>query len=425
MSIPPELHKEVKKLYDIIKNEHGTTAEQFAQWVKDRGKKTSGFSAATISHIYTGNGAIKDKNKVEEYCKLCKEFIEGIEQGTIKVQSSISISKKSKLSLYLNRNYYLYFFETRKAKDDNFIGRVVLKIGATENEVHIYNSIEGERDNSTNYKGTIMMHPNNDNHIILRLQTTEFAEKDLKIIFRVLNEKETKYMIGGYMNIDRELSVIMGTIIAERTQVDDPKPEVIRPQSETYEKLSPHIKKFLYFKDKNFIKIRSKGIFSDNDFVEFFNEQEKKSVVKSNTGEGKIFVAYPMSSIPNFEDFNIVIKDISEHLQTVFNVTVYFAGNKMTSKNDLKPPLLVISESKELLDNCDKFLMIFPQSTASGCLIELGYAIAAKKPCTIFYKNLDDLPYMLRDEINLVKKFSYKDDDDLIQKIQKIGLKLF
>jgi nucleoside 2-deoxyribosyltransferase len=96
----------------------------------------------------------------------------------------------------------------------------------------------------------------------------------------------------------------------------------------------------------------------------------------------------------------------------------------MNDNDDFDPPSIATNENLDLLNSCDRFIMIYPEKVVSSCLIELGFAIAQRKPCTIFYKKKEDLPYMLEDA-GMIKKFSYKDDDDLIKKIQKIGLKLF
>lgn len=417
MALLEDFKKEAKLLHDRIINEMDTTTEQFSKWVRIE-KNIKGFSPPTISNIY--NGKSKNLKTIKKYCKLCEEYLNS--KHVKEEDISNKFSNKSKLSLYLNRNYFLYYFETRKAQNENFIGCAILKIGPSENEISIDNNIGDET--STDYLGTIAMHPRNENHIILRLQTTNFKEKDLKIIFRITKDKETPMMMGGYMNIDKSEAIVMGTILAVQTKETELKAGILKPNSPEYKNLNPHIKNFFRTKEKNFIKIRNKGIFNDDDFLEFFKDQLRKPLSKSTTGAGRIFLAYPMSSIKNFTDLNVTIDKIYEDLQKIFDVEVFYAGKGMMTASDFDPASIATDDNFEILKHSDRFLMIYPEKVASSCLIELGYAIAEKKPCTIFYKKIEDLPYMVQ-EANMLKRFQYTDEVDLLNKIKKVGLKLF
>jgi hypothetical protein len=428
--------KEIRDLCNIFKDKKTTqpayNQKNLVKWINK-----SGFGTSDISNmknfIFHGKGNMESA-KIKKWLAYMQDYKKHIESNeksdleTKEIQSNKKEKKEvkqpksnSKLDRYNNKKYYLYFFETRKAEHKNYIGRAVLSIIGDSVSIK-------DIDPYPSYTGEIKIVKEDNTHLVLRLKIKgDFKEKNLKIIFRITKGDPAPFMIGGYMNIDKYDSIVMGTILAELYTGDqEPTVETIEAGSETYKNLNKYVRKFFHSKDKNFIKTRSKGFFTNDDFVEFFEYQKTKQVINSTTGEEKIFIAYPVrSNESEFVATNKTVSLVAKELGEIFLCKVDFAGTQINVDTGKLPRAnTAFKSSIKKMKYYDKFIMIYPDKVASSCLIELGFALMLKKSCTVCYKNLEDLPTLIQ-ETEIIKKVRYKDDVDLLEQITDLGKDVF
>lgn len=108
------------------------------------------------------------------------------------------------------------------------------------------------------------------------------------------------------------------------------------------------------------------------------------------------------------------------------DVDIYAPAEKLVDPSDFDGPEKAANENFEKLKKAEVFLCIYPRPVASSALAELGYAIALNKKIIIFTlkRNRSRLPYFLQDgekSFPNVKIYDYKNDEDVIRKIEKNG----
>jgi len=127
----------------------------------------------------------------------------------------------------------------------------------------------------------------------------------------------------------------------------------------------------------------------------------------------KIFIATAMSALTTNEytDLKASVNDIKANhpdYDIFSEITNIEQDSFMTPKD---ATLLDIDE----IEKSNEFILIHFSNVQSSTLFELGIAFNLKKRITIFYKDIDDLPFMLKEldkvTINVtLKKFeSFKD----------------
>ena len=136
----------------------------------------------------------------------------------------------------------------------------------------------------------------------------------------------------------------------------------------------------------------------------------------------KIFLSTPISCFNNERDLNEYKNEI---IKLIFELkkqhTVCSEIERISNKNDYDSPEKSISTDLNAIQNCDVFLMHYPQKVATSALIELGFAIAYNKRIIIVTPQKNILPYLVlgissaNSESLIVE--SNVIDDSLIQKI--------
>jgi len=418
-----------KKLHSDTFGKGKLSAKDFAKWAKVRGLKY--LSTSTISNI--GKYSIDEIKEVElklpsittikSFIVNIPNFIDEYEKG--ENEEEIAAKKSTiKLNLFLDKTYFLYYFHR---ENESSIGRAILKIGSTSDEVYVENVRDGV---SSDYRGSISISIQSLDYLIVGLSS------DLRIIFRIPTQERdvTDYLVGGYLNINS--GIVLGTIIAslvkDNVKGDDLKPLAILPNSSEYKSLDKEVKFFLRKKSRNFIKLPISGIFTIPEFDAFLKKQNIKLPNRDHViNEGNVFISCPVSDIApqEFEQLNHIIKNnILPHIRETFNVDVFYVGEYWTNQNDTNHRNIMVKKNLEVLRRSDRFFLIFPEKISSGSLVELGFALSDYKSCTIFCRNKKDLPFVVQNlnfYSSLVHFFTYTDNENLVEEVKKLGNNLF
>jgi len=145
--------------------------------------------------------------------------------------------------------------------------------------------------------------------------------------------------------------------------------------------------------------------------------------------EGSMFISVPMSSIPEkeYDEVHSFLQKLDPVINKLGYKTISPARN-ITNQKNFDGPQLAIQENFKKLKSVEYILAIYPSKVASSMLVEIGYGIALTKRIVIFYRDKNDLPYMLseaRGKVNHIMTVEYKDYDDIINTIEKNGRALF
>jgi len=170
-----------------------------------------------------------------------------------------------------------------------------------------------------------------------------------------------------------------------------------------------------------------------------FTPPRKQQSLPSKTDEDNthkesydIFLSSPMAAFPTDDAYSkerAGMLDLIDCLRTNCNYQrFYYAGLNLASQNDFTgDEALAAKNDFEAIEESTFFVLIYPAKLASGALVEAGYALALKKPCVYFVKDIDDLPYMLQHlhGIEGVEIYTYKTINDIKAIIKKTGCSLF
>lgn len=406
-----------KAINEAIKDLKNARREQedLAFWIT-KSKGISGFSNSAITKLKTEPNSRKN----EQFLNLFKEY------------KSLNYPKRSdidsitpELKEYLNQNFYIYSWDISRETNEPFISRVIMKIGNTLDSVEIENV---RIEDNTNYKGVISY--KSGGYIVLRLDT-DFQKKCLTLIFHVGPDKNATYAIGCYNNINSDGAVVCGTAILEYKK-DDNSLESKRITNEEKHSTSEHIINFFKSKENNYIKTRTKGLFTKAHFADFFREQEDKKIARLSRINvsliNNLFICHPLGNLQDdtFKDLKTAMNELVPYLINNYNLTVYYSARGLSSKEDMESPSFVTAEILQQLNTADAMFVIYPDKVVSSVLVELGYIIGQRKKCYVFFKKFDDLPFILRGEIpSNVQLISYKDNKQLISEIKKSAHRLF
>ncbi len=118
----------------------------------------------------------------------------------------------------------------------------------------------------------------------------------------------------------------------------------------------------------------------------------------NKTSSKSIFLSTPMSAFSEVElsEFVSWCKVLEQGLSERLKKTIYCAALKAPSAEVFGSEYESVINDFKAIDECSTFILIYPQKLATSALIELGYAVAKKKPILIVAKNIADLPFMAR-----------------------------
>ena len=120
-----------------------------------------------------------------------------------------------------------------------------------------------------------------------------------------------------------------------------------------------------------------------------------KEPSKSKT-EVDVFFAAPMDGAQNYDNAD-VLRILEALRQSKAAEFIYYGGKLINEKAKFDPPHIGYQMSAEALEQAEKFILIWPnRDLSTSALFELGVAKARKLPTTIFCRNTNDLPYLIR-----------------------------
>ena len=113
-----------------------------------------------------------------------------------------------------------------------------------------------------------------------------------------------------------------------------------------------------------------------------------------------LFVAAPMaaheSRVAYEESQSTVMKTIGDLIASGTARKVYYAGSAIGPTQPFTASHSALDEDLGALTASSRLLLIYPAKLATGALVELGYAMALKRPVAILVRDFEDLPYFLR-----------------------------
>jgi|GEM_PF-3476466 len=158
--------------------------------------------------------------------------------------------------------------------------------------------------------------------------------------------------------------------------------------------------------------------------MHWIDNKQVPSGASLDTGEKNyeydVFISFPIASMPDDEKQQN-IKEFANQLEKElnrlgykknFNASVHFSD-----KHDYQAPKVAAKIDFDALDKSRNFLMIYPEKLATSALIELGYALAARKNIIMCSDNLHTLPFLARGFNETFKNVSfieYKDNKQLL-----------
>ncbi|MCO6491792.1 MAG: hypothetical protein J5I98_25480 [Phaeodactylibacter sp.] len=377
---------------------------------------------ASYFHDFIGNNLIKSWT-ISEVLEAIHSLRNGRSGNSRNTEKLAQVKLKEKLELYFGRRFFLYFWSWNDNRQEAQLGRAMLKIGTTENDVILGSDL------GVGYAGSVAMLTNDHLHFNLRTRVTQ--EKSLSIKLKVGPDRVFPYALGIYSIISSHGSIEAGTILMEQYLDDND----IRSFEATVFPLSKPCpdevpeKVWRYFQDKglNFIKTPSEGIFDDEDFAKFYREQGNKKNIYRQSNAG-IFIATPMSaSMEDFHELREGVITLKEYLMELFEVPAYYAGESYSVEVGFTHAYTAAEIDLKKLHEASRFLLIHPAKVASSTLIELGWALAEKKSCVIFFKNKDDLPFLVQglNRSPNVRLIPYNSMENLFAIAKNLGDRLF
>ena len=145
-----------------------------------------------------------------------------------------------------------------------------------------------------------------------------------------------------------------------------------------------------------------------------------------------LFVSAPMAAFETEKEFQSsrdsvldVIRNIKKNCK--FN-GVFYAGNEIESIKDFESEDMSVVEDYDACYRSRYFMLIYPQKIATSALVELGWAMAHKKPTIIFAKNRGHLPFLVKNAdavFSNIRIYEYKTSSDINNKFYANGLNLF
>jgi hypothetical protein len=158
-----------------------------------------------------------------------------------------------------------------------------------------------------------------------------------------------------------------------------------------------------------------------------------KKEIKPPSGRNyDLFISVPMAAFDvenEFELFHKTTLDIVHEIKKNCKFkNIFYAGQEIKSPIDFESEDSSIVEDYDACFRSKYFMLIYPQKIATSALIELGWAMAHKKPIIIFVKNRKDLPFLVKNGDSVfsnLRIYNYKTSLDIINMFRVNGNKIF
>ncbi len=298
----------------------------------------------------------------------------------------------------------------------------------------------------TTFKGRINRSHSGDNILICELTSVGKAfEKRVFMVIHVNLSGDGEIFIGGMIRYTDNASIRLNTFIMEKMP-EVPKeasPKLMDFSAETEKSIKSVILDYLYNRHLNVLKL-PRNIYNEEDFLRWINPKKKKA--NRMPPEYDLMVACPIRSLDKARKRSSKLRDdLIKEFETSFKEKAILEDkiDKVLEQNNFTPndfsmediqqklrqmitniksmetkfqriycPLTEekfnlhsgvdasyrLEEQMEKFKNSRALLMIFPFPAVSGVLVEAGWSMffERKIPLMIVYRNLDDLPLLLR-----------------------------
>lgn len=142
---------------------------------------------------------------------------------------------------------------------------------------------------------------------------------------------------------------------------------------------------------------------------------------------GKVFVGIPMASAsdddyPAFKKCALSVKDAL--LRFANAKEVYCPAEEIPNRGKFDGYKKAIIKDFQVLKESEHYVFIYPKSVNSSILVEMGYAIALSKNTTIFARDKNHLPFMLKKADQVIDNLEIHEYDklqDIVDIIQSEG----
>ncbi len=131
-----------------------------------------------------------------------------------------------------------------------------------------------------------------------------------------------------------------------------------------------------------------------------------------------VFISCPMSSIEGeeYEQMHATIETMIETIGAAGH-SAYSAIRRIGNSRAMDPEDIAAETDLKALTKSRSFLMIYPRSLVSSCLLEAGYGLINGIPSTYFVRRDEDLPYMLRGAVEAygnARRIRYRDPSQIL-----------
>lgn len=114
-----------------------------------------------------------------------------------------------------------------------------------------------------------------------------------------------------------------------------------------------------------------------------------------------VFLASPMASVEGSEEYEVerqAARDVKEALENYCDLSVYYAGESLESKEEFDSPVVAAEENFDALESAQRFVLLAlgKVTRPSSIYVEAGYALARKLPSLYLVRHPVALPFVLR-----------------------------
>ncbi len=419
-----EVKRQIDAIVEIFRNVFEINQKKLIDFLKDNNYE---ISAATLNRTLKNPEAHLLKSR--RIISICDKYLHDYNYEYNYIQKKylrISHHAKSKLELFYNTKWYLFFFEYDENKQSG-IGRANIEI--TEKGVVKLQNVP--KSGATNYLGYSSIHLNNNN-LLLQLNTEETNEKHLFINI-IINEGSIYNLnVGLYTNIGADGTLFSGTVILLKTEEHTLQPKLFLFNSPDINEIDMDIRQFFRNKHQNEIKVTT-NITSTTELHKFLekNAKKRRAFLHDSYYQYDIYITVAIDSKDKtkVKDEINSIKQIIETIKEKTGFTrIYFANSEIDGEW-LKSADILLNEATEAIEKSKYFIFIQLDPVAKG-LLETGYALQKCRSLLFVKGQEQNLPFLLQKASNLHSKFSvrtyaFNDLEHLSRLISANGIKLF
>jgi len=160
----------------------------------------------------------------------------------------------------------------------------------------------------------------------------------------------------------------------------------------------------------------------------------KKASAGSDQFQFDVFLSTPMAAFSTDAEFQkgrAQFKKIFDALKQDCGLSVYWAAEKIESISDFDTLDISVLDDLKALQQCRRFVLVYPQKLVSSALFEAGFALALNRFSHYFVRDRGDLPFLMREipvsnsNVRIHTSQDWRDYEDLSEKMAKYKDKWF